>query len=176
MISKFRVILDSEEEDVFRDIEITSSSSLVDLNDAIKNAFLLEGDELSAFYLSDDDWTQGEEILLAALDDESGEARTMGLLSVEEIINKESKRLLYVYDFLSLWTFFVEWISERDGELEFPATVFEYGEKPEKAPEKNMEDAGEGADGLMDFFENIAGEGSDNGLETESDLDFDDIY
>ena len=63
MIYRLRVILDVRE-DVFRDIEIQGADTLEDLHNAIVQAFSLEGQEMASFYLSDEEWNQGEEISL----------------------------------------------------------------------------------------------------------------
>lgn len=138
MIYKLRVILDVEE-DVFRDIEIESTSILLDLNDAIKNSFLLEGEEMSAFYLSDDDWTQGEAFLMDdSFSESESESKHMLNTSLDQILHSNSKRLLFIYDFLLINTFFVELMEEREGQLDYPMTVYEFGEKPEKKMDESQ--------------------------------------
>ena len=68
MIYRIRVILDVRD-DVFRDIEIQGSDTLEDLHEAIVRSFDLDGREMASFYLSDDEWNQGEEITLFDLSD-----------------------------------------------------------------------------------------------------------
>ena len=65
MIYRFRIILDHDSEgDIFRDIEIRETDTLEDLHNSITQAFGFEGSEMASFYLSDDEWNQGEEISL----------------------------------------------------------------------------------------------------------------
>lgn len=159
MIYKLRVILDAEE-DVFRDIEIDSTAILLDLCDAIKNSFLIEGQEMSSFYISDDDWNQGEEILLDESLGESAEAKNMLNTTIEEVLNDKSKRLLFVYDFLFMSTFFIEYMEEREGALDFPQTIYEFGVKPaEKEPKEqnfssleDFDDEEDESEDVMDMF------------------------
>ena len=103
MIYRLRIILDSEE-DVVRDLEIKSDSSFEDLHFAIINSFNFNGNEMASFYLSDDNWSQGEEITLESFGDE----KVMKFTSLNSIIKDSQLNFIYVYDFLKLWTFFVE--------------------------------------------------------------------
>lgn len=140
MIHKIRVILDSKE-DVFRDIEISEDQTLNDLHEAIKNAFELEGEEMASFYLSDENWEQGEEIAMEDIsENESDRKPVMREVSVDQIIPETGNKMIYVYDFLDLWTFTVE-VMETGIEAEnidYPLTVFSFGTRPQYAPEKDM--------------------------------------
>ncbi|MGI9526493.1 MAG: IS1096 element passenger TnpR family protein [Weeksellaceae bacterium] len=138
MIYKLRVILETES-DVFRDIEVDSEQTLIHLHQGIKNAFDLEGEELASFYLSNDEWFQGSEIpLIDTSEDESGE--TMDQIKIEDVLSNIGSRAIYVYDFLSMWTFYCE-VVETDvisANGEYPAVVFAYGKRPDEAPEQDM--------------------------------------
>ena len=61
MLYRFRVILDAED-DVFRDIEIMANNTLEDLHNTILQSFGFDGTELASFYISNENWEQGEEI------------------------------------------------------------------------------------------------------------------
>ena len=63
MIYRFRVILDADE-DVFRDIEIEDSTHMEELHNIICQSFGLAGDQMASFYVSDEEWSQGEISLL----------------------------------------------------------------------------------------------------------------
>lgn len=136
MIYKFRIILDVEK-DVFRDIEIQSDASLEDFHNAIVQAFNFDGKEMASFYKSNEDWEQGEEFSLF----ETPEASLMSQTILGEIVSKENSRLLYVYDFLNMWTFFVELIEtgEVEAGVSYPNLLFAHGLVPSEAPEKNFE-------------------------------------
>ena len=136
MIYKFRVILDAEE-DIFRDIAIAAKTTFEDLHNSIVQAFGFEGGEMASFYLSDDQWNQGEEISLF----ETGESRIMEETSLDSLLDESQTRLLYVYDFLNMWTFFVELadIGEAEENEGYPLLLFSHGQLPENAPEKQFE-------------------------------------
>lgn len=163
MIYKIRIILDAEE-DVFRDIEIRQSNSLEELHNAITQAFGFLGNEMASFYTCDDDWNQDEEIVLFDLGDGTGSARLMSDTFLENIISAQNPKLIYVYDFLTMWTFFVELadIVEKEDGRAYPNLLFSFGEIPESPPEKNFE-----SEPTFDF---------DDTFENYDDLDFDENW
>ena len=139
MIYRFRIILDTHE-DVFRDIEIEANASLEDFHNAITQAFGFDGQEMASFYTSNDLWEEGEEISLFDVSDEPGGVRIMAETYLEDVVDEENTRLLYVYDFLSMWTFMVELadIAEREEGQMYPNLMFAHGEIPDEAPEKEF--------------------------------------
>lgn len=140
MIYKFRVILDAEE-DIFRDIAIEKEASLEDLHNAVVNAFGFDGSEMAAFYTCDEDWTQDEEIPLFDTGDVPGEMRIMNDFTLEDILHQDQTKIIYVYDFFNMWTFFVELgaIEEKEEGESYPALLFSHGQLPSQAPEMNFE-------------------------------------
>ena len=106
MVYKFRVILDTED-DVFRDIAILKENSLEDLHNAIVNAFGFDGTEIGSFYTCDNKWNQNEEISLFDTGDVPGEQKIMSDYQLSELLNTENTKIIYVYDFLNMWTFLV---------------------------------------------------------------------
>ncbi|WP_224484566.1 plasmid pRiA4b ORF-3 family protein [Robertkochia aurantiaca] len=140
MIYKFRVILDAEE-DVFRDIEIEGNNSLEDLHNSISQAFGFDGTEMASFYMSNENWEQGEEIALFDMSEGGNEVRLMSETPIEELLDEDNRNLIYVYDFLSMWTFFVELadIAEKEDGAAYPNLMFAHGQLPDSPPEKNFE-------------------------------------
>jgi len=152
MIYRLRIILDVKE-DVLRDIEIEDSATFEDLHHAITQAFGFLGNEMASFYLSNENWEQGEELPLEAMDisQESFQDKELNT-----IISATQHQLIYVYDFLNLWTFFVELMEV--GELVvgtiYPNLIHAQGDVPEEAPEKIFESQNsEGEDHEGDFEE-----------------------
>jgi len=139
MIYRFRIILDANE-DVFRDIEIEAMANLEDLHNTITQAFGFAGQEMASFYVSNDLWEQGEEIALFDMSEAAGSLRTMNKTKIKEVTHKEQTKLIYVYDFLNMWTFMVELaeIAERVKGLNYPNLMFSHGDIPEEAPDKEF--------------------------------------
>jgi Plasmid pRiA4b ORF-3-like protein len=107
MVYKFRVILDNED-DVFRDIAILADDTLEDLHNAIFNSFGFDGMEIGSFYTCDDTWNQEDEISLFDSGDVLGEMKIMSDYKLLDILDKENTKIIYVYDFINMWTFLVE--------------------------------------------------------------------
>ncbi len=137
MIYKIRAILDVKK-DVIRDVLIDSSNTLEDLHTIITNAFGFNGQEMASFYRTDNEWNQGEEIPLFDMSD-AGESISMQSCVLSETLIKGGEKLIYVYDFMSMWTFFIE-LSDTDIKTEngLPSVAFSFGDVPETAPEKEF--------------------------------------
>lgn len=140
MVYKFRVILDAEE-DIFRDISILDNDTLEDLHNAIVNAFGFDGLEVASFYTCDDTWNQEDEIPMFDAGDIPGENKIMSDYLLSDILNEDQTKIIYVYDFINMWTFLVELASIEDvvaGNV-YPETIFSHGEMPAEAMEKHFE-------------------------------------
>tara|TARA_B100001939_G_scaffold94323_1_gene80891 strand:- start:378 stop:821 length:444 start_codon:yes stop_codon:yes gene_type:complete len=130
------VILDNDtKEDIFRDLEIDKDSSLKDLHELILLAFKFSGEEMSSFFTVDEEWNQIDEISLMNLDDST---KSMDSINLSSLISHDNKKLLYVYDFMNMWTFFVELIEEGKliNNLKYPRIIFSNGMVPNIAPKK----------------------------------------
>ena len=136
MIYRFRIILDSKE-DILRDIEIEADASLEDFHYAIAQAFGFGGSEMASFYTTNENWEQGEELPLLDMGEET---TSMASRPVESFFSADNHHLIYVYDFLALWTFYVELmeVGENSSDTLYPNLIFAQGEVPEEAPEKQF--------------------------------------
>lgn len=139
MIYRFRIILDTQE-DVFRDIEIEAAASLEDFHNAITQAFGFGGQEMASFYISNELWEQGEEIALFDMSDEPGGLRIMNETYLDDVVNEDQTRMIYIYDFFNMWTFLVELaeVTEIEEGRIYPNLMFAHGQIPEEAPEKEF--------------------------------------
>ena len=157
MIYRIRVILDTET-DVIRDFEIEDTATLEELHDAVSQSFGFAGNEMASFYRSDENWIQGEELPL--VDMGVGE-ETLNEKPLNNILSENENRLIYVYDFLNLWTFFVELMetAEKDHLKGYPSLIFSHGEVPETPPDKDF----------------IAEEGFEESINEDDDLEEDEF-
>lgn len=169
MIYRFRVILDNDtDEDVFRDLEIRETDTLEDLHNIINQSFGFDGTEMASFYISDDTWNQGDEISLFDLSEDAS-VKLMNETAINSIVHEMQTKLIYIYDFYNLWTFYVELaeiVDETEG-ADYPKLMFVKGQIPEVAPEKFFE-----ADDIDEFdeFED------DLDIEDYDHLDFDENW
>ncbi len=140
MVYKFRIILDAEE-DVFRDIAILETDTLEDFHNAIFNSFGFDGMEVASFYTCDDTWNQEDEIPLFDTGDIPGEQQTMSDIVLSDILHEENTKIIYVYDFINMWTFLIELaaIEEEEPGVSYPDLLFSHGEIPAEAMEKSFE-------------------------------------
>ncbi|AMA48886.1 MULTISPECIES: IS1096 element passenger TnpR family protein [Flavobacterium] len=177
MIYKYRVILDAEE-DVFRDIAIEENNSLEDLHNAIVNAFGFDGMEMAAFYTCDDQWNQDQEIPLFDTSDNPGEGLTMADHILSSTFDKNNTKIIYVYDFLNMWTFFVELASIEEPEqgMSYPDLLFSHGVLPLMAPDKEFD--AEKDDFYEDFQDDYDDEDFDmfDGDDSFSDFGFEENW
>ncbi|WP_460218471.1 IS1096 element passenger TnpR family protein [Psychroserpens sp. MEBiC05023] len=167
MIYRFRVILDNDtEDDIFRDIEIRETDTLEDLHNTITQSFGFDGLEMASFYVSNDDWEQGEEISMFDVSEGTNPVRLMNETTLNDIVHEAQTKLIYVYDFMSMWTFLVELaeiVEEAEG-ADYPNLMFVHGQIPDTAPEKMFEAEHFGDD----FSEND----DDIDIDDYEDLDF----
>ncbi len=164
MVYKIRIILDAKE-DIFRDLEIEAHNTLEELHNAITQAFGFLGNEMASFYTCDDEWQQDEEIALFDMSESGSDVRLMNETFLEDILTEATPKLIYVYDFLSMWTFFVELadMDEKEDGRAYPNLLFSFGELPETPPERNFESEGS----PLDF---------DETFDSYEDLDFDENW
>ena len=94
MIYRLRAILDHDQkEDIFRDIEIRKTDTFEDLHNVLTQSFGFDGSEMASFYISNDQWEQGQEIALFDMG-QNTDVKMMNETIVEELINC----LLYTSD------------------------------------------------------------------------------
>ncbi|MBP1839613.1 IS1096 element passenger TnpR family protein [Formosa algae] len=171
MIYRFRIILDNDtEEDVFRDLEIRNDDTLEDLHNIITQAFGFDGNEMASFYVSDDEWNQGEEFSLFDLSDGQESVSLMNSTKLNSILHSEQTKLIYVYDFFNMWTFFVELAEIVDvvEGVDYPNLMFVHGQIPDEVPERNFE-----SDDDLDDFDEFD---DDLDLDDYDNLDFDENW
>ena len=92
---------------------------------------------MAAFYTTDNDWNQLDEIPLMSMDIDAQADMTSSLIATH-FTNKQG-RLIYIYDFMDMWTFMVEQVRWADGDLPVNPVVLSEGNKPEQAPDPDFE-------------------------------------
>jgi hypothetical protein len=168
MVYRFRVVLDTVE-DVFRDIEILKTNSLEDLHNVITQSFGFDGTEMASFYVSDDEWSQGEEIVLFDMSEGVSKVRMMNETAIEDVFSQSNTKMIYVYDFLSMWTFYVELadISEQAEGVDYPNLMYVHGQLPDSPPDREFEAEDLGGDEYENEFQD------DLDIDDYDNLDFD---
>ena len=109
MIFKFRIISD-EVDDFLREIKIDSESSFYDLHEAILTSTGYKDDQMTSFFICDDDWEKEIEITLEDMGNNNSEEDTFVMKNVRlgELLEDEKQKLLYVFDPFAERVFFIE--------------------------------------------------------------------
>ncbi|MDR2147500.1 MAG: plasmid pRiA4b ORF-3 family protein [Tannerella sp.] len=106
----YRFLLLSDEVDRFkREIQISSESTFYDFHRAILDATGYDEKQLYSFFVCGDDWSKEIEITQFEMDTSSEEDNyTMENTVLEDLLEEERQKLLYVFDQLSDRVFFIE--------------------------------------------------------------------
>ena len=163
MAYRVRIILDVKD-DVIRDLIVAESISLEELHFTIAKSYGFKGKEIASFYRTTNNWEEGEEIPLFDMS-EDGKAQTMGTFLITDILNNVGDKLIYVYDFMAMWTFFVELAEITDSKEDgLPKIALSFGDTPDEAPEKEFKSEKPLDD--IDAFDD------ENDIENIDDFDF----
>ncbi|HKL03950.1 MAG TPA: hypothetical protein VJ911_09750 [Cryomorphaceae bacterium] len=143
-IYRFRILLDHSE-DILRDIEIDSTVSFMDFHEMIIKSLGYSGLEMASFFMSNEDWDKGEEIALMDMAEPGQDAvKAMSDTRLNEMVTEKGDKMLFVYDFLRMWIYYVELVAilnESDGK-DLPKVVLAVGTPPNENadPQIDMND------------------------------------
>ena len=102
MVYKF-LILSDEVDHFAREIEIDSEATFLELNDAILDSVGFAKDQLTSFFICEDNWEKKTEVTL--MDMETGydeDSWVMGETRLSELLEEEKQRMLFVFDNMTL--------------------------------------------------------------------------
>lgn len=116
MIYKFRLV--SDEVDNFkREIEIDADSTFIKLRDAIDKAVDYEPSPMCSFFICEDGWEKGQEITLEDMGlDSASDTYLMDDTVISDMVEDRGQRLIFVFDYLTDRSFFLELKETRPGE------------------------------------------------------------
>jgi len=144
-VYKFKVILE-DVDDFIREIEIMPNQTFEDFHFAILKSVGIEPTELASFFICDSVWKKKKEITLTKMhedsiadedDEDEKKAQIIPLMSecvLLDYIDDPHKRMMYIYDYLNYWTFFIELskILPAEKKVQYPRCVKSMGEMPKK--------------------------------------------
>jgi Plasmid pRiA4b ORF-3-like protein len=167
-IFKFRVIIDTEA-DVFRDIEIETDASFEDLHRSILDSFDFEAGEMASFYMSNEQWEKGLEIALMDMGEKNG--LNMKNTKLSEMISQPADKILYVYDFMRMWIFYVELMEIKKDKPStiYPRVALAFGDAPSQ-DSKELDLFGDEFD--QEEFDTVHGNASDSEEDEENEDEF----
>ena len=133
---KIRVTLESKE-DVIREILVNPENNLEYLHQSIIKNLKLDKFEMASFYITDSNLNLGEEIPLFDTSEKGREVITMNNMQISSVLYSEDSKLIYIYDFMNMWRFFVEYLESSEEKTE--KCTHKLGEMPEEAPDLKFE-------------------------------------
>lgn len=109
---RFRVTSD-DNDDFLREAEVLANQTFEDFHKLLVSSCKFEGNELASFYLCDNQWRKRREITLMDMSDDNGREQDDAPLimkdaKLNQVINDPHQRFIYVYDFLKMFTLYVE--------------------------------------------------------------------
>ncbi|MBO4529919.1 MAG: hypothetical protein IK017_06175 [Paludibacteraceae bacterium] len=108
MVYKF-VILSDEVDDFVREIDIDSEATFMELHDAILESVGYANDQMTSFFICDDDWETGTEITQVEMDTASDvDSYVMDKTKLYELVSDEGQRLVFVFDYMNNRSFYME--------------------------------------------------------------------
>lgn len=141
-IYRFKVAFE-DNEDVYREIEIKSTQTFEDLHNIIVQSISFDNQHNASFYISDDYWRKGQEIVLRADAPENGSRKKqetevakkqMNKCKMASLIDDPHQKFVYVYDLKTGWTFLVELLKivPDDAKATYPRVAKSAGESPKQ--------------------------------------------
>lgn len=156
MIYRFTIISD-EVDDFVREIQIDPEATFFDFHEAILKAAGYTNDQMTSFFICDDDWEKEKEITLEEMDNNPEmDSWIMKETRLNELIEDEKQKLLYVFDYMTERCFFIELSEIITGkEIKGAKCTKKLGEAPKQTVDfEEMAAAG----GSLDLDENFYGD------------------
>ena len=156
MIYRFTIISD-EVDDFVREIQIDPEATFFDLHEAILKAANYTNDQMTSFFICDDDWEKEKEITLEEMDDNPEiDSWVMKETPISELIEDEKQKLLYVFDYMTERCFFIELTEIITGkDMNGAKCTKKSGEAPKQTVDFEEMAAGGGS---LDLDENFYGD------------------
>lgn len=108
MIYRFTIISD-EVDDFVREIQIDSEATFLELHEAITNSVGYSNNQMTSFFICDEDWEKEKEITLEEMDNSSeDDSWVMKDTLLSDLIEDEKQKLIYVFDYMTERSFFIE--------------------------------------------------------------------
>ncbi|GCB34159.1 IS1096 element passenger TnpR family protein [Bacteroides faecalis] len=108
MIYRFTIISD-EIDDFVREIQIDPEATFFDFHEAILKSVGYTNDQMTSFFICDEDWEKEKEVTLEEMDDNPEiDNWVMKETAINELVEDEKQKLLYVFDYMTERCFFIE--------------------------------------------------------------------
>lgn len=159
MIYRFTII-SNEADDFVREIKINADDTFYALHQAILSSCDYADNQITSFFICNEDWEQEQEILL----EDMGTSRSdedvylMRETRLSDLLEDEKQRLVYIFDPLTERMFFMELTEISFGEsLESPICSRRFGNAPVQTVDFEDVSKKETAKVVEDFNEDFYG-------------------
>lgn len=135
-VYRFRITSD-ENDEFLREVDVLANQTFEDFHNCLVKTCKFSGNELASFYLCDNQWRKRREITLMDMnvemydEDESNSKSEPNLIMkdarLNKTINDPHQKMLYVYDYLNMYTVNIELVKIFQGDitLQFPIVTKE---------------------------------------------------
>jgi hypothetical protein len=107
-VYKFKLTFE-DYEDTYRVIEIKSNQTFLDFHKVILESISFDEKQLASFFMSNDTWRKEQEITLEDMtDDPENPIPEMKTAKLSQFVNDPHQKIIYVYDFMAMWTMRLE--------------------------------------------------------------------
>jgi len=111
----------------YRHIQISSDATLVELHEAILEAFEFDDDHAHAFFMDNQAWSDTNAYYSDMIED--ADLFTTDF-TLDSVINSDDQKFKYIFDFGEEWTFQCKVLKRIEEETELPTVVRAKGEAP----------------------------------------------
>ena len=140
-VYRFKVSFEDNEE-IYREIEIKSTQNFEDFHNSIVQSIGFDNQHNSSFFISDDYWRKGEEIVLrpepeinaGRKQDTEVAKKQMSKCKMASLIDDPHQKFVFVYDPKTSWSFLVELLKivPDDAKATYPRVAKTAGESPKQ--------------------------------------------
>lgn len=135
MVYRFKFITEDDSDFQFV-IDIDSTATFLSFHKAILSAAKYTDDQMTSFFICNDRWDKCEEITLVDMEGGMGgsdyDSYVMEDTTLDELIEDEGQKLLYVFDPMFDRCFFGSLKEIRPGEINQPKVVQKKGKAPQQ--------------------------------------------
>ena len=174
MVYRFTIISD-EVDDFVREIQIDSEATFFELHEAILKAAKYNDDQMTSFYVCDDEWERGQQITREDVSEPGHEDEDLYVMAntrLSEFIEDEEQKFEYVFDPFSERVFYLDVKELIPGEnLDAPVLLRSKGEAPQQVEELDLGFVPTTGKGSDFFDEDEASEFYGDGDFNSDDLD-----
>jgi hypothetical protein len=145
-VYRFKITFEDNEE-VYREIEIKSTQTFENFHDVIIQSISFDNQHNASFFISDDYWRKGEEIVLRHEAESKNNKKQegdvpkklMNKCKMASLIDDPHQKFVYVYDLKTAWSFLVELLKivPDDAKATYPRVAKSAGEAPKQYKPSN---------------------------------------